>query len=134
MPQRPQPARYRSSCLRDFVKEGVVTSLAHPGGNITGQTAAVANTEPLELVIEAMPGLKRLGVVIEAYPEVESQPQIVAEKKAFDALARTHGVAVHEYRLRSLDDVPSTIKKVARDRIQAVSPSSKGLRPRKFRW
>jgi putative ABC transport system substrate-binding protein len=104
----------------DFVKEGVVTSLSHPGGNITGQTAAVANTEPLELVIEAMPGLKRLGVVIEAYPEVESQPQIVAEKKAFDALARTHGVAVHEYRLRSLDDVPSTIKKVARDRIQAV--------------
>jgi putative ABC transport system substrate-binding protein len=104
----------------DFVKEGLVASLAHPGGNITGQTAAVADTEALELAIEAMPGLKRLGVMAEAYPEVDSRPQIVAERKAFEALARTHGVALHEYQIRTLDDVQSAIKKIASDRIQAV--------------
>lgn len=106
----------------DPVREGLVASLAHPGGNITGQSANMADSEPkrLELTVEAMPGLKRLGVMLEAYPEVESQPQIVAAKNAFDALARSHGVAVREYQIRGLDDVHNTIKKLVRDRIQVV--------------
>jgi putative tryptophan/tyrosine transport system substrate-binding protein len=67
-----------------------------------------------------MPGLRRLGVLVEAYPEVDSQPQVVASKNAFNTLARSHGVAVQEHQIKSLDDVESTIKKLVRDRTQAV--------------
>ena len=106
----------------DPVRDGLVASLAHPGGNITGQSANLFDTDQkrLELAIEAMPGLTRLGVVVEAYPEADSQPTVVAHKNAFNALAASHGVAVQEYQLKSLDDVQSTNKKLVRDRIQAV--------------
>jgi ABC-type uncharacterized transport system substrate-binding protein len=79
-----------------------------------------SDSKRLELALEAVPHLKRLGVVMETYPEAESQPQIVAARSAFDTLARTHKIAVQEYRVKSFEDIQSTIKKVAGDRIQLV--------------
>jgi hypothetical protein len=47
------------------VESGVVASLAHPGGNVTGgaaQTAALS-TKRLEILKEAVPGLSRVAVL-----------------------------------------------------------------------
>jgi len=49
----------------DPVSEGLVKSLAHPGGNLTGSTYAVSPErfgKQLELLKEAAPGISRIGV------------------------------------------------------------------------
>jgi putative tryptophan/tyrosine transport system substrate-binding protein len=47
------------------VETGVVASLAHPGGNVTGGAAqtAVLSTKRLEILKEALPGLSRVAVL-----------------------------------------------------------------------
>jgi len=51
----------------DPVKEGLAESLSHPGRNITGHSANMVDSDSkrLELALEAVPHLKRLGVVME---------------------------------------------------------------------
>ena len=51
--------------VQDPVASGLVTSLARPGGNITGMSDfhAASVTKRLELMHEAIPGLKRVGVL-----------------------------------------------------------------------
>jgi putative ABC transport system substrate-binding protein len=107
----------------DPVKAGLAASLAHPGGNITGLSAALLDTEPkrLELALEVVPGLKRLGVLFEAYPELASAPDWAAQDTAFTRLARRHGVTLYPYEVKSLEDIQAAISKATRDRVQAVS-------------
>ena len=113
----------------DPVKAGLAATFAHPGGNITGLSAALLETEPkrLELALEVMPGLRRLGIVLEAYPELASAPQWTAEDTAFAALAKRHGVTLHLYEVRSLEDVQTAIAKATRDRVQIVTVVSSYL-------
>jgi ABC-type uncharacterized transport system substrate-binding protein len=50
----------------DPVEDGLITSLARPGGNVTGVTALgqVLNTKRLELIKETVPGVSRVAVLI----------------------------------------------------------------------
>jgi putative tryptophan/tyrosine transport system substrate-binding protein len=50
----------------DPVGDGIVTSLARPGGNVTGMTALsqALNTKRLELIKETVPGVARVGVLV----------------------------------------------------------------------
>jgi putative ABC transport system substrate-binding protein len=113
----------------DPVKGGLAASYARPGGNITGLSAAMPETESkrLELAMEFMPGLKRLGLLREAYPELLSAPQIAAEENAFEAVARSRGVTLHEYDVKSLEDIQTVTKRVARDRVQVVTVFASSL-------
>ncbi len=49
----------------EVISSGLVASLSHPGGNITGQTilAPEASGKRVELLKEAVPGITRLGVL-----------------------------------------------------------------------
>src|SRR6185436_11674273 len=51
--------------VTDPVGMGLVTSLAHPGGNVTGISNLGASLVPkrLELVREILPGAKRVGLL-----------------------------------------------------------------------
>jgi putative ABC transport system substrate-binding protein len=51
--------------VADPVGVGVVAELAHPGGNITGMSnmAADLSSKLVQLLIEVVPGIKRVGVV-----------------------------------------------------------------------
>lgn len=51
--------------VADPVGVGVVTELARPGGNITGMSnmAADLSTKIMQLLIEVVPGIKRVGVM-----------------------------------------------------------------------
>ena len=53
------------SSVADPVRSGLVTSLAHPGGNVTGLTlmAAELGGKRLELLKQAIPRLTRVGVL-----------------------------------------------------------------------
>ena len=107
----------------DPVKGGLAVSYARPGGNITGLSSAIPDTEAkrLEFAMEFMPNLKRLGLLREAYPELLSAPQITAEENAFEAVARGQGVTVQVYDLKSLEDVQTAMKIVGRDRIPVMT-------------
>jgi putative tryptophan/tyrosine transport system substrate-binding protein len=54
----------------DPLAQGLVASLAHPGGNLTGNTAAVSNTTPtakqLDLLKALVPGLARVAALVNA--------------------------------------------------------------------
>jgi putative ABC transport system substrate-binding protein len=57
------------------VETGLVASLAHPGGNITGSSSTAADLaqKSLELVRELLPSLRRLAVLLNA-PDPFSKP------------------------------------------------------------
>jgi putative ABC transport system substrate-binding protein len=80
----------------DPIGAGIVTSLARPGGNVTGVTAlgAVLNAKRLEALKEAVPGLTRVAVL--ANPR--SPDYIGPLLKEKEALARglTLRLSVHE--------------------------------------
>lgn len=76
----------------DPVQEGLVESLARPGGNITG--LSVLNRElsgkRLEVIREAVPGLKRIGALFNgsnpAMPPQFQEVQLAADRLGLEAL------------------------------------------------
>ena len=73
------------STLADPLREGVVTSLARPGGNTTGLTldAEELAGKQLELLKEAVPTLSRVAVLLSL-----SEPYDAARRQ-IEAAART---------------------------------------------
>jgi len=99
------------------VESGVVASLAHPGGNVTGgaaQTAALS-IKRLAILKEVVPGLSRGAVLWNAanpalaYPWRESQ-------SAADAL----GVTLQSIEMRDPKDIETAFAKIAQERPDAL--------------
>ena len=99
------------------VESGVVASLAHPGGNVTGgaaQTAALS-IKRLAILKEVVPGLSRGAVLWNAanpalaYPWRESQ-------SAADAL----GVRLQSIEMRDPKDIETAFAKIAQERPDAL--------------
>jgi ABC-type uncharacterized transport system substrate-binding protein len=99
------------------VESGVVASLAHPGGNITGGAAqtAILSTKRLAILKEVVPGFSR-GVVLWnvanpalAYPWKQSQI-------AADAL----GVTLRSVEVRDPKDIEAAFAIIARERPNAL--------------
>jgi putative ABC transport system substrate-binding protein len=100
----------------DPVKAGFVASLAKPGGNVTGVVIAPDGTlagKKLELLVQAVPGTKRVAVLFPEDPNTarEQLPEIV---KAAAAL----GVDVFRVDVRGGD------YRAAFDRIATLHPQS----------
>jgi ABC-type uncharacterized transport system substrate-binding protein len=86
----------------DPVGSGLVTSLARPGGNVTGlsmQTTDLAGKR-LELLREVVPGLRRLAIM--AYV---GNSGAVTEMAEVQAAARTLGLDAATYEIRRADDI-----------------------------
>ena len=107
----------------DPVKGGLAASYARPGGNITGLSSAIPDTDAkrLEFAMEFMPNLKRLGLLREAYPELSSALQTTADENDFKAIARDRRVTLQEYDVKSLEDLQAAMKKAMRDRVQVMT-------------
>jgi len=66
----------------DPVGAGFIASLARPGGNITGLSTITSDLSPklVELLVELVPGIRRIGVVSNAYnPNVAVQLQVTED-------------------------------------------------------
>jgi ABC-type uncharacterized transport system substrate-binding protein len=48
---------------QDPVEKGIVSSLAHPGGNVTGNALIADHSKPLELLKQAVPGVSRVAFI-----------------------------------------------------------------------
>jgi putative ABC transport system substrate-binding protein len=86
----------------DPVGNGLVASLAQPGGNITGlslQSTDLAGKR-LELLREVVPGLRRLAIMANV-----GAPGAVLEMHETQAVARTLGLEVATVEIRRAEDI-----------------------------
>jgi len=99
----------------DAVSQGFVASLARPGGNVTGLSSL--NTElsakRLGLLKEALPGLTRVAVLREAIGDA-------GPLRATEAAARTLGLTLAVFQVRSADELPSAFAAIATERVGAL--------------
>jgi putative tryptophan/tyrosine transport system substrate-binding protein len=105
--------------MGDPAKIGLVSSLARPGGNVTGLSAQGYDTPPkhLELAKELVPGLRRLYVLFED----DAEPGLTAyTDREFRALAGSAGVTLRILPTRTPSDIQAALKTILADRPQAV--------------
>ena len=103
--------------VTDPVKSGLVSSLARPGGNITGLSFNNAElaVKGLELLREAIPRIARVGVLSNAANPAHP-PQVAAIESAGERI----GLKLHSVILRSPDDLAAAFQAAARAGAEAV--------------
>jgi putative ABC transport system substrate-binding protein len=99
------------------VEIGLVASLARPGGNVTGMTIDQIGvvSKQLELIKETVTGLVRLAILWNP-----SNPANAASLRANEGVARTLGLELLPFEVRSPDDLPAAFAGVTETRAQAL--------------
>lgn len=105
------------SASGDAVAMGLVQSLAHPGGNVTGMSFLFPeiNAKRLEVLKEALPHATRVGVLI--------MPQGVASAAALDAMRQTaavRGLTLHVSEARTAAEIDKALDAIASERVHAL--------------
>ena len=90
----------------DPVGNGLVASLARPGGNITGLSFQAPDLagKRIELMREVVPGLRRLAILANV-----DNPITLLEAREVQAAARTLGVEVDTLEIRRAEDIGPAI-------------------------
>src|SRR6202048_5286010 len=104
--------------MADPVGSGVVSSLAHPGGNMTGQSLAIEEQfagKWLQLLKEAAPQLSRIGYLW--HPANHSS---ASSWRAMRGLAPTLGLTLQSVELRTYNDIDEAFAAVSRDRADGL--------------
>jgi len=109
----------------DPVRAGFVSSLARPGGNITGVTSITAKLigKQLELLAEVVPGVKRIAV-LSADPD-PARFMARDEYKEMEAAAWVLGVKLQVLTARDPDTIDNAFLAMTKERAQAfiVTPA-----------
>jgi putative tryptophan/tyrosine transport system substrate-binding protein len=89
----------------DMLGEGLVGSLARPSGNVTGVSilATELDGKRQEILAEAVPGLRKLGVLADA------NNASVAKLDAMREAAHSRGIELSVQRIAKGDDIPAAI-------------------------
>ena len=98
------------------VANGLVASLAQPGGNVTGltnQTADLAGKR-LELLREIVPGLRHLAIMANV-----DNPSVVLDISEVQMAARGLGLEISTSEIRRTEDIAPAIE-VARGKVEAL--------------
>jgi putative tryptophan/tyrosine transport system substrate-binding protein len=92
--------------VTDMLGSGLVTSLARPDGNTTGVSMLGVETDGkrLDILIEAVPGLRRMAVLIDVNFTIK-----VAKLDALQKAARARNVEFSIYRVAKGEDIAPTI-------------------------
>ena len=108
----------------DPIAEGVVSSLARPGGNVTGISWQSIDSagKRLELTTELVPGLRRVAILFQA-----GDPGAALEVKGLLATARRLNVTVRTFEVRDSRDIEAAFVTLRRDRVEAVIVSANPL-------
>ena len=91
--------------VSDPVGMGFVSSLARPGGNITGVTSAIPDGfmgKWLQLIKEALPNAARIGLLVNPANPLN---YATANAEQLTAAARMLNVELHRLEIRSADDI-----------------------------
>ncbi len=98
--------------VQDPVTSGLVRSLARPGGNITGMSDfhAASVTKRLELMNEAIPGLKRVAVLWNLDSATNAR-----QLKDLERAAPAIGLSILSLPVRRLEDIDSALGKLSKE-------------------
>jgi putative tryptophan/tyrosine transport system substrate-binding protein len=105
------------SAVGDPVGSGVVSSLARPGGNITGLSSFVPEleTKRLELLREIVPGMKRMG----GLRDFRNTGYAISWKQVQTA-AQSLAIEVHDFDVRNAEDIRRAFELATRERVAAI--------------
>jgi putative ABC transport system substrate-binding protein len=101
----------------DPVNTGLVASLAHPGGNLTGgaQLTAEVSAKRLEVRKKVVPGLSRAATLWNP-----DNPAIVFSWKETQRAARALGLRLQSHEVQELKDFPAAFAMIAEERPDAL--------------
>ena len=102
----------------DAVASGLVVSLAHPGGNITGSTSfgVELDVKRLELIKEALPHIQRVAVMFDSSnPEFKQRTETALEAKA-----KTLKVELRPFGVSGPGEMESAFPAMQKQRIDAL--------------
>jgi putative tryptophan/tyrosine transport system substrate-binding protein len=102
----------------DPVAEGIVDSLAHPGGNITGihRRTYELSGKRLELLKEAVPKISRVGILWDP-----DQPGVAISFKEYEAAARVLKIGLQSLEVRSPNpDLEGAFEAATKGRASAL--------------
>ena len=107
----------------DPVADGLVDSLARPGGNITGVTtiASALAGKRLELLKETVPKLHRVAVLWNA-----RDPGSTQQWKESQLAARELGLQLHSMEVSNADKYRERVSKRQLKRVAVLSPRWRG--------
>ena len=110
----------------DLVAEGLIASLARPGGNLTGVSASVQGAQlgakRLELLSDTLTGLTRVGVLWD-----EGDPIHGARWNEIRAAGEILRLETQSLGVRSPDDVAAALEAAAREHMEALIVLHNGL-------
>ena len=102
---------------QDAVGDGLIESLARPGGNVTGRSVYAPELTPkrIELLKEMVPGLSRVAALWNVQ-NAGGQAQL----REAETAGRTLGVAIESLDIRIPDGLDDAMARAARDGAGAV--------------
>ncbi len=101
----------------DPVGQGVVASLARPGANVTGLSAAVTDIFPkrVQLLMELVPKATRIGVLLNM-----SNPALPPQWKEVERATRSRGLEPQLLDVRKVSDLEPAFDAAVRQRADAL--------------
>ncbi|MBS0271559.1 MAG: ABC transporter substrate-binding protein [Proteobacteria bacterium] len=103
------------AAVTDPVASGVVTSIARPGGHITGATDAAPIQQQFEIFKKIMPTLKTLGVIYNPGDNSSNTPLREAR-----AVSKTMGITLVEAPTFKTADVSIAMQQLAGKNVDAI--------------
>jgi putative ABC transport system substrate-binding protein len=102
----------------DPVGSGIVASLARPGGNITGSSffGPQLEAKKIELLKEMLPRITRVGILMNP-----DNPVFPLMFPAMEATARSIGIGVSQFPVRSPNEFESAFEKMQREDVTAFT-------------
>ena len=113
----------------DPVQTGLISSLARPGGNITGLSSTTAElyVKTLELIREVLPTTRRVAVLANA--AIAADPFAIPFVEQIEEAGRTLGIAIQTIRVRGEEEFDAAFAAMDKERADAVMVQ--GSLPRK---
>jgi putative ABC transport system substrate-binding protein len=108
----------------DPVAAGVVKSLAHPGGNVTGLTT-LGNELPskrIELLRELAPHAKRVAALLNL-----ANPTAPSERRQIEVAAKSFGMDAIVYDVRNAEGVQRSLEAAAQRGVDALLINGEGV-------
>jgi ABC-type uncharacterized transport system substrate-binding protein len=101
----------------DAVAAGIISSLARPGGNITGVTCIYSEivSKQLELLRELLPKVRRIAVLYNP-----NDPSKAIQGREMEAAARALGMTVQKNLVRDGADFEGAFETIGRERAEAL--------------
>ena len=109
-----------SAVMGDPVEDGLVASLAQPGGNVTGLTflAPELTAKRMQLLKDALPNVSRVAALW--HPGAYSERTMSDMLKATEAAARTLGVHLQLIEVRAAEELERAFSTMMKERAEAL--------------